>query len=80
MKQSSEHEDFKSNSAENVPQEQIEIPLTEIVALMHELHDGFERVALAIERGAEPAWMQDVRIAQGRIETQRARLRPNHSP
>jgi hypothetical protein len=29
-----------------------------------------------LDRGAEPFWMQDVRIAQRRIEAQRVSLRP----
>ncbi len=110
MKQSTEPEDFKSNSPENVPQEsytcpicgltshnpydalyrycahchrfqeQIEISVMEIVDLMHDPYDGFEGLAEALQRGAEPFWMQDVRVAQKRIEARRTSSRPNHSP
>jgi hypothetical protein len=33
----------------------------------------------ALERGAEPYWMQDIRLAQARIQAERARLRAARS-
>jgi hypothetical protein len=34
-----------------------------------------DRIAKHLERGAEPYWMQDIRLAQRRLDEARARLR-----
>jgi hypothetical protein len=58
------HDDISTNELENA----IDVTAKRLVQAIDKL-----------ELGAEPYWMQDVRLAQKRIEAQRQSLRRPHS-